>query len=57
MESSGGRVFWTEEILPEKARRHKGAGAIEKTERSKCDWNTVRGRWPEMRRKKKIDRH
>lgn len=41
MESSGGRVFWTEEILPEKARRHKGAGAIEKMERSKCDRNTV----------------
>lgn len=44
MESSGGGAFWTEEILPEKARRQKGAWAIEKTERSKCDQNTVNER-------------
>lgn len=41
MESSGERVFWTEEVLPEKARRQKGAWAIEKTERSECDRNIV----------------
>ena len=41
MESFGRRVFWTKEILPEKARRQKGAWTIEKTGRRKCDQNTV----------------